>query len=211
MRVSRAFRLVTTLSPLILATSGCRGSRPVSIAPHAIIGEWVQEPYVAAQVEFPITLVEPIEKRASHLPRTFRARVEYPVRSPENEIVIQTNAIVRGEIVDIDTAPFLLVKFKFNEIETVWGPTRLTATVRSAEPYALVSSAPMSNGPRFDAALYPLGTPLGTETSPGHAARAVGGGPRPDASSEVILPAGARMRLVLAQPVVPPRPTNAWQ
>jgi hypothetical protein len=204
-------RLLAVVSALAWCGAACQ-SASAPLAPR-VLSTQPAEPYVAAQAEFTIALVDPIAKDAIGKRRSFRARVEYPVRSPENEIVIQTNALVRGEIVTFEAGPMLVVNLKFDQIETVWGPARLVATVRSAEPYALVTLAPTSPATMLrsadaDASLYPLGGAWAAV--PRSPTSAVGGGPRSTSDSPgPVLPAGATMRLVLAAPIIPPRPKGS--
>jgi hypothetical protein len=125
------------------------------------------------------------------------------VRSPDNEIVIPSNAVVRGRVVAVEDRPAQSIKIVFEDIETVWGRAAMGATIKSAAPYA--STKPGLNGGTnpYDAALYlPASLPV-LSTEEGVAA--IGGGPRPEAEPAVLfLPRGAELRILLVKPLVAP-------
>jgi len=166
-----------------------------------------QEPYVAARAEFTIVLDSPIGTQASTPGQRFSAHVEHPVRSPENEIVVQTHALVHGEVVSIERGPAPIVRIRFLDIDTVFGPTPLVAVVRDAERYAwLPRNVSYDRKDGYDATLYsPTRHPADDPSYVDMAA--VGGGPRePTADDQVLIPVGARLRLSVTEPIAPRTP-----
>jgi hypothetical protein len=174
--------------------------------------ERLEEPYLPVRTEFGVILEQPIGTHLVTPTQQFTARVRHPVRSPENEIVIQTGALIHGRIIAVEEKPALHIKIKFDEVETTWGPAPITATISSAEPYASIMSGMAGAGISYDAALYmpisdrappPEGLVSGRPTQTG---QAIGGGPRAFGDSKIILPKGAELRIVLVKPLVaPPR------
>jgi hypothetical protein len=158
--------------------------------------EHLEEPYLPVRTEFSVVLDQAIGTHQTTGERAFVARVRHPVRSPQNEIVLQTGARVRGRIVAVESKPALHLKVRFDDVETTWGRASIAATVRSAEPYA--SAMPGMGGGQvpYDATLYmPVSEPAPV------AGVGVGGGPH---EAAILLPKGAELRLMLVQPIVAP-------
>jgi hypothetical protein len=189
---------------------------PLPIDAHPA-GPLPEAPYVATSVEFPIRLEDPVGTSTSSPGQPFRARVIYPVRSAENEIVVPADALVRGQVLAIVQKPVPSLRLRFRDVETVRGRAPLAASIESAAPFALTRAA--GAAPWRESFLYAPGSSdpnrRGPESIPlAHAA--VGGGPpavslgsiEPEPSGvpfdEVDLPVGAALRVVLTAPIVPP-------
>jgi hypothetical protein len=161
--------------------------------------ERLEEPYLPLRTEFTVILDQPIGTQVAAAERTFSARVRHPVRSPDNEIVLQTGAHLHGRVLSIESSPALSVKIRFDDVETTWGPMPIAATVRSAEPYASSTSGVSSGTAPYDAAFYlPASNPAPV------AAIGVGGGPRMPGEAAILLPKGAELRIMLVRPIVAP-------
>ncbi|HKQ69350.1 MAG TPA: hypothetical protein VJT73_08425 [Polyangiaceae bacterium] len=160
-------------------------------------------PYLEARTEFTIVLDRAVGATSSVNPQKWTAHVESPVRSLSNEIVIQTQALVHFEVIAAERSRAPIVNLKFDDVETIWGPSALSATVRSAGPDIWVSSIGSCDRGvvGYDAALGAV-----PKSEPFTNAGAIGGGPSPgkDDESPVILPTGTRLRLALREPLVPP-------
>jgi hypothetical protein len=186
----------------------CSASPPTAHAPAPppIFEERLEEPYLPVRTEFGVILEQPIGTRIATRGQTFSARVHHPVRSPLNEIVLQTGARIRGTVISIENKPALHIKVRFDDIETTWGRAPIAATIRSAEPYA--TSMGGMDGVRipYDAALYmPTTEPPSLE-----AQAAVGGGPTVTWEQPgILLPKGAEIRLILMKPIVSPPGTRS--
>jgi hypothetical protein len=164
------------------------------------------------RTEFTVILEQPIGTHLISPTQAFSARVRHPVRSPENEIVIQTGAQLHGRVLAVEDKPALHIKIRFDDVETIWGRASLTATIRTAEPYASSMWGSDAGQLSYDAALYmpiseqppPLERLVGDRSS--RAEPAIGGGPRAFGESTILLPKGAELRIMLVKPLVaPPR------
>ena len=197
-----------TVASIVLGLGACSsGSRPpASPRPLVLPVEQLEGPYVAARAEFVVTLDEPV---AMHSGTLFRAHLDQPVRSPENEIVLATGATIHGEVVAVQTTPRPSAELKFDDVETRWGPARLSAVIAAADPLA---SPVIVTGDRPPGPHVPF-------TGTGHrsaavtqldARAAVGGGPPPEdqGGGGDLLPRGAKLRLMLVEPLVPPHPRS---
>jgi hypothetical protein len=198
-------RLFEHAGPILAyALLGCASARPPEArAPEAaIVEETLEEPYLPVRTEFSVILEQPIGTRIPPQAATFSARVQHPIRSPQNEIVIPSGARIRGRIIAVERKPALHIKIRFDDVDTTWGHAPITATIRNAEPFA--SSMGGTDGARipYDAALYmPAGDP---PPVPLYANAAASGGPRPWGQSGILLPQGAELRLMLVKPIVAP-------
>jgi len=201
--VARPFEHTRSIFAFALLGCACGASpkaAPRAPEPLPIVDERLEEPYLPVRTEFTVILEQPIGTRVA--PQTFSARVRHPVRSPQNEIVIQSDARIHGRVIAIDDKPALHIKVRFDAVDTTWGPLPVTATIRSADPYASSMSGADGGTVRYDAALYMPTTDVPLLFDAG----AVGGGPRAWRESAIHLPKGAELRLMLVRPVVaPPR------
>jgi hypothetical protein len=209
--VRNSFPYRTSIVGLALGGLACASSQPPVPVPDPetsqLFEERLEEPYLPVRTEFTVTLDEAIGTRIAA--RDVRAHIRHPVRSPENEIVLQSEARLRGRIVSIEEKPALTIKLKFDDVDTVWGSAPLVATIRSAEPYASASPGMGDGSARYDATLrLPTSAPvLLSDGRPPLNGAAVGGGPS-SASDAIFLPKGAELRVQLLRPLVPPRNTT---
>jgi hypothetical protein len=212
--VARPFEHTRLTLVFALFASAC-GSQPhaEARAPESqAADEHLEEPYLPVRTEFSVILEQPIGTHLISPTQTFSARVRHPVRSPENEIIIQTGAHVHGRVIAVEDKPAVHIKIRFDDVETTWGPAAITATIRTAEPYASsMSGMEGGNGP-YDAALFmpvsdtaPLPGGLASGR-PSQGGPAITGGPRAFGGSTILLPKGAELRIMLVKPLVaPPR------
>jgi hypothetical protein len=209
--VSRRYEPARPILAFALLACACSASPPRARAPAPppIADERLDEPYLPVRTEFTVILEQPIGTRVARQPFTFSARVRHPVRSPQNEIVIQTDARVRGRIVAIEQRPALHIKIRFDDVDTTWGREPITATIRSAEPYATSMSGTIGGMAPYDAALYmPIGDP--PTPLPLYAQAAAAAPPRALGEPSILVPRGAELRIMLVKPIVaPPRVRSA--
>ncbi len=202
-----AFKHITIVSiALGVAACGSRTRTPETARAAPVPIERLEQPYVAARAEFVVTLEDAVPM---HSGARFRGRVDQPVRSADNEIVLPAGAAIRGEVVAVQTTPKPSVELKFDDVETVGGPAPLSAVVANADPLA---SPVIVSGDRPPGPYVPF-TGTGARSAPVtqlDVRPAVGGGPPPqEQRGGDLLPRGAKLRLMLVEPLVPPRPRGA--
>ncbi len=126
----------------------------------------------------------------------FTARVMTPIVGPNGRVLVPVGSLVWGHVVHIDEGS-RRVEIAFDRLETRSAVYRLSATVITAQPYAVT--------------VRPEGTPTGaTVVLEGNAPSAIGGGPpAPESEDEegaprgdVLVPFDAEMRLQLTAPLV---------
>jgi hypothetical protein len=149
--------------------------------------------YVAAGTEIEVQLTTPIGTSFSLPGQPFDARVIGAVHAPGGAVVIPDGASVRGRVVAVGAPPQPSLDLAFERVETRGGPAPLWASVVSRGlDAARLRAEPVHASPGLYASVVRPSAPA--------LARAAGGGPP---ETNVSLPAGMRLTLVLMKPIVP--------
>jgi hypothetical protein len=203
---------LSVIGAALLAVVGCTAEHLVSgfeppivrsIEPSRVHGPWVP-----AGEAFTARTDRALDSATSVPGTPFEATVETAVRDPSGAVVVPAGATVRGHVVDVRAnGPLPGIVVDFDAIDTVRGVAALHAVLRSTGAEALVPGRIANAAPNIDEVLR-----APTYGSP-HGGPAIGGGPRSDTLTPVTprvhLPAGAPMRLVLVEPLIPPGTTVA--
>lgn len=162
-------------------------------------------PWAPAGARLTAQLEQPIDTSVGGERSTFTARLVTPLRGAAGRELAPAGATIRGRIVSLGSRTSPRVRLEFDQLDTVYGPARLNAALRSAQ-YSTYRGATVhvpwgtDGATTFDG----YGTHAGTRLLP------YGGGPYSDGyvpyrPREVRLPAGAQLDLVLTRPLVAPR------
>jgi len=154
----------------------------------------VQGTFGQAGQRFQVSLDQPIDTLESVRRGTFTAHVVSPILGSDGRVLVPAGAAVTGEVRSLGSLETPYIRVRFDTVETVHGAAPLQARLRAADYHEYMG--PWITG-------YDVGYRSGY---------AWGGGPsyandwyyvafRP---TEVRLPAGARLDLVLTRPLVPP-------
>lgn len=158
-------------------------------------------PQVAEGTEFRVRLNQGLSSQHSYAGEPFTAIVETPLRSTNGEVLVPKGALLRGEVVDANVSPADLT-LRFSTIETDEGRARVEANVRASEQklYRVRTTAFKPSNSEAYSVLLP---PSREGVSPGMAqpANAYFG---PTTLTELALPRGSSMQLVLTQPLLAP-------
>jgi hypothetical protein len=186
-------------------------SRPAASASNATLG-----PSLSIGTHVVVRLDEPIDTETSRAGQLFRASVDRDVRSPQGALLVARGASLVGHVVSVGTPFEPKIRLSLDTITTVNGLAAIQAAVRHAQrtTYPGPEAAP-TNGdtlchgsatetdPFCDSYLYRIDTDGYSDHGFGETP------PTDDRPVEIRLPRGARIELVLTQPVVPPEAQSA--
>lgn len=145
---------------------------------------------VPAHTEFSVELQTALSTLVTRPGTPLRARTLEPLRSEDGEIVVPDRAELFGYVTAVRPTPSPALAVRLERIETVWGDRSLRAGFSpvQADP-SLQGAGPSGAG--FESELLALGgIPLhGEATDSG-------------VTSPVVLPPGARLRIVLVAPLL---------
>jgi hypothetical protein len=143
---------------------------------------------VPARTPFSIQLSSGLSSSTNVPGEPFRARVLTPLESEDGDTIVSPDAELVGRVMAVGQAPEPSILIRFDAIETRWGSRVIRATFTRAQPDpSVVGDLPRFEG--YDGALEPAGgIPLRSEDEPARA-------------GAIELPAGARLRLVLTDPL----------
>ena len=147
--------------------------------------------------ELRVKLNQDLGAAASPAKDTFSARLVAPVVGPNGRVLVPVGSLVWGHVVHVDEQS-RRVEIAFDRLESRSAVYRLSATVVTAQPYAVT--------------VPPQGAPLASATGvlQGDVPSAIGGGPPPPESEaeedaprgDAIVPFDAEMRLQITAPLV---------
>jgi hypothetical protein len=171
----------------------------------------IDGPFVAAGTHVVVRLDEPIDTETSRAGQLFRASVEGDLRSPEGVLVVARGASLAGHVASVGTSFDPKVRLSLESITTVTGVAAIQATVQHAQrrtysgPKApsgsgdtLCRGAATETDPFCDSYFYRLDTD-------GYSDHGFAETPlTDDRAVEIRLQRGARIELVLTQPVLMP-------
>lgn len=151
-----------------------------------------------SSAELNVRLNQDLGPAASPAKDNFTARVVSPIVGANGRVLVPVGSIVWGHVVHVDEGS-RRVEIAFDRLETRTAVYRLSATILTAQPYAVT--------------VRPEGQQLSTATVvlEGNAPSAIGGGPPVPESEpaeedaprgEVIVPFDAELRLQLTAPLV---------
>lgn len=145
---------------------------------------------IAAGSDVFATLTDRIGTGESQPGDYFVAHIDQPLVAVDGRTLVNAGAVLRGHVVRVTHAPTPRIDVAFDTIETVDGPVRIRALLVDVGGHGEVQT--MRLGDESDGGIAPSRS-------------GVGGGPSPDdaRAADVTLPEGARMRLMLLDPVVP--------
>jgi hypothetical protein len=143
---------------------------------------------VPADTPFAVELSTELSTTTTQGGDPFRARVVNAIESNDGDTVVPADAELAGVVVGIRSAPEPAILVRFDGIETRWGPRTVRATFTRAQPVAsIVGNSASFAG--YDGALQPApGVPLLTDDMPA-------------TSQQIDLPPGARLRMILTDPL----------
>jgi hypothetical protein len=159
-----------------------------------------------------VRLLDRIDTETTAVGQAFRARVEGPIEAADGHVVVPDGSVLRGRVVSLGTADAPRVRLTLDTIDTIAGPAPIKALVRHAEPRHHAGPEVVAQG-RGDTVCGDAGGPgipfcdsyldlIHSDTAPQHGF----GEPPPtdDRPREVQLPRGARVELVLTEPLASP-------
>jgi hypothetical protein len=143
---------------------------------------------VPARTPFSVELSTELSSRTNRPGEPFRARVLTPLQDEDGDTIVPTDAELVGRVMAIGQPPDPTIFIRFDAIETLWGPREVRATFTRSQPSPSVMGD-LPQFPGYDGALQRAGgIPLFSEDAPSNA-------------GFIDLPAGARLRMVLTDPL----------
>jgi hypothetical protein len=176
---------------IALTVVACSGRPPVPLVEPTPSPNVPAEPVlkvVPADTPFTVELATELSSTTDRPGEPFRASVVTPLESDDGDTLVSPDAEIAGQIVAVRDAPDPAILVRFDSIETRWGLRVVRATFARVQPQAsLVGERATFAG--YDGAIRPAsGIPLSTSVAP-------------TAPAPIDLPAGARVRLVLTEPL----------
>jgi hypothetical protein len=149
-----------------------------------------QPEVVPAETEFVVELQTELSSITSRPGQPIRALTLAGLEAANGSQVVPEHAEIRGYVLAVRPMPDSAIVVRIDHIITTWGEQSVRARFTQRQPDPSVMGAPV-DGPSGDSALMGLrGVPLSGDPSPGGLA------------SPVVLPPGARLQMVLAEPLV---------
>lgn len=158
----------------------------------------VEGPFVHAGTRFTVRVDQPIDTEFSTAGTPFTARAEVPLRGTDGKVLVPAGALLRAHVVSTESDGQPRIRVELDSIDTVFGPTRITAAVEHAQrqvysgpPVVLPTPAPYL----MDDYLYPIdfyGYGYGGYRN------------RVFLPREIHIPVGAVLTLVLMRPLFAP-------
>lgn len=176
---------------LIVIGVGCGGAttQSTATAPHTLPTP-MPAASVAAGSQVDLTMTDRISTRDSKAGDPFVAHVDEPLTAVDGRVLVTSGSVLRGHVVRVTQAPTPRIDVAFDTIETRDGPVKIHALLVDVGGHGEVLT--MRLGDPSDGAIAPSRSALG------------GGPPAEDVrGSAVTVPEGARMRIMLLDPIVP--------
>ena len=158
-------------------------------------------PQVAEGTQFRVRLNQGLSSQHSYAGQPFTAIVETPLRATNGDVLVPKGALLHGEVVDANISPADLT-LRFSTVETDEGRTRVEASIRASEQklYRVRTTAFKPSTSEAYSVLLPPSRE-GVSPSLAQPANAYLG---PTTLTELDLPRGSSMQLVLTQPLLAP-------
>jgi hypothetical protein len=193
MRANQRARVFPVVAILVASSwaAGCNKGTPVPVvgpAPQPIPPATSVIKIVSADTPFVVELVTELSSVVNTAGEQFRARIVTPLEAEDGDTVVTADSQLVGRVVDVRPAPQPAILVRFDAIETRWGPRALHATFTRTQPQAsVVGDRARFEG--YDGAIQAApGIPLLTSDY--------------SATAQAIeLPTGARLRMVLTDPL----------
>jgi hypothetical protein len=196
---------------LVFAMGGCATTTRVvqSVGPQHVqhLSARIDGPYVPEGTVFTVRLDQSIDTESRDAPLGFTARVERPLATQDGRVAVPAGAVIRGRIAELHGGRAPLILLDFQTIGTVHGDAPVHVQVRHAERlvYRGGEEMPLAPaGPHMQTAIYGGYTENSQNWYFSNTAGPIGGGPRGSIyvrPREVHLSAGARLELMLVQPI----------
>jgi hypothetical protein len=184
MRTNRRLAIAVT-------AAACSGRPPVPLVeptPRPNVPAEAVLKIVHADTPFTVELASELSSVTDRPGEPFRASVVTPLEADDGDTLVSPDAEISGQIIAVIDAPDPAILVRFDSIETRWGPRVLRATFARAQPQASVVGE-RARFAGYDGAIRQApGIPISTSDAP-------------TAPAPIDLPAGARVRLVLTDPL----------
>ena len=186
-------------SSFVLTACGAAVSTTGSQQIENVSAQDVQGPFVAAGTPLTVSMDTPLDTMSSAAGQSFTATVQTPLRSADGAIIVPQGAKVHGVLASSGTVDHPRLRLDLQSVDTADGSAPIQASVRHASrtDYAGPTEfAPTGDDPF----LYPYDSAAWGWWGP------MGGGPLYDSytPTEIRVPRGASMQLVLTRPLIPP-------
>jgi hypothetical protein len=180
------------IGTLLLAV-GCVQSTPLPVigpSPSPVPPATTVVKVVPAEMPFTVQLETELSSVTARAGDPFRTRLVTPLEGNDGDTIVETDAELVGLVVSVRSAPSPAILLRFNAVETRWGPRVLHATLTRAQPQASIVGD-RSQFVGYDGTIEPApGIPLLTSQD------------EPATAEAIDLPPGARLRMVLIDPLV---------
>jgi hypothetical protein len=202
------------LGPLLIGLGACVEPEVAvvpSTAASAMAMPDANGPFVAVGTHFMVTLVDAIDTGRSHVGQEFLARVEAPLRGVANVILVRQGAMLRGRLMSVGTREVPTLRLELDTLDTVEGPAPVQASLRHARSQQYDPTGFLGADHRDDyaCAVQPAVDPfcdsyvrlvdMDRDTYADH--KYGESPPTNDQPLEIRLPRGARLELVLTEPL----------
>lgn len=202
---------IVTAAAAALASLSCAKEGVVAAEPREVKKAdpaAISTPFVQAGTELTLVMRDAIGTQMSIEGTPFTATVERDVLASDGTVIVPAGSTVNGKVARVDSGITPVLALDFRSIGTRWGNADISAKLKGAERVSFAGrdeTYDPYDATHYDAYFYPPGAvsyPAGV-MPPGHP---LGYYDYYDENTrEIRLPAGARVRVELTRPIIPPR------